>query len=62
LSWLIYPRVMRPAVQISNLAAIVSVMIGFAAPGVIGVFVSVPGYAALQLIIRRVLHPQLDEL
>jgi len=53
---------MRPAVQISNLAAIVSVMIGFAAPGVIGVFVSVPGYAALQLIIRRVLHPQLDEL
>lgn len=61
-NWVIYPRVMRQAVQISNLAAIVSVLIGFAAFGVIGVFVAVPGYAAIQLIIRQVLHPKLDEL
>lgn len=61
-NWLIYPRVMRQAVQISNLAAIVSVLIGFAAFGVIGVFVAVPGYAAIQLIIRQVLHPRLEEL
>ncbi|NUR74291.1 MAG: AI-2E family transporter [Hamadaea sp.] len=61
-NWLIYPRVMRQAVQISNLAAIVSVLIGFAMFGVMGVFISVPGYAALQLIIRQVVHPRQDSL
>lgn len=59
-NWLIYPRVMRQAVQISNLAAIVAVLVGFAAFGVIGVFVAVPGYAAVQLIIRQILHPRQD--
>ncbi|MEV0274634.1 AI-2E family transporter [Hamadaea sp. NPDC050747] len=61
-NWLIYPRVMRQAVQISNLAAIVSVLIGFAMFGVMGVFISVPGYAAIQLIIRQVVHPRQDSL
>ena len=60
-NWLIYPRVMRRAVQISNLAAIVAVLIGFAAFGVMGVLVAVPGYAAVQLLIRQVLQPHLDE-
>ncbi|NUR31179.1 MAG: AI-2E family transporter [Catenulispora sp.] len=59
-NWLIYPRVMRQAVQISNLAAIVSVLVGFAMFGVLGVFIAVPGYAAAQLIIRQVLHPHQD--
>lgn len=61
-NWLIYPRVMRQAVQISNLAAIVSVLVGFAMFGVLGVFISVPGYAAIQLIIRQVLHPRQDSI
>jgi len=61
-NWLIYPRVMRQAVQISNLAAIVSVLVGFAMFGVIGVFISVPGYAAIQLVIRQVVHPRQDAL
>jgi predicted PurR-regulated permease PerM len=60
-NWLIYPRVMRQAVQISNLAAIVVVLIGFAAFGVMGVLIAVPGYAAVQLIIRQVVHPQLEQ-
>jgi predicted PurR-regulated permease PerM len=59
-NWIIYPRVMRQAVEISNLATIVSVLIGFAAFGVIGVFIAVPGYAAIQLIIRQVIHPRLE--
>ena len=61
-NWLIYPRVMRQAVQISNLAAIVSVLVGFAMFGVMGVFISVPGYAAIQLIIRQVIHPRQDSI
>jgi predicted PurR-regulated permease PerM len=61
-NWLIYPRVMRQAVQISNLAAIVSVLVGFAMFGVLGVFISVPGYAAIQLIIRQVNYPRQDSI
>jgi predicted PurR-regulated permease PerM len=60
-NWLIYPRVMSRAVHISNLAAIVAVLVGGALFGVPGVIVAVPVYAAVQLIVREVVKPRQDE-
>ncbi|WP_081687596.1 AI-2E family transporter [Glycomyces tenuis] len=60
-NWLIYPTVMRSAVKVSDLASIVSVLIGAALFGVIGVILAIPFYAAVRLIIRELVFPRLDE-
>jgi predicted PurR-regulated permease PerM len=59
-NWVIYPRVMSRAVKISNLAAIVAAMSGFALFGVLGVLLAVPAYASIQLIVREVVFPRQD--
>jgi predicted PurR-regulated permease PerM len=59
-NWVIYPRVMSRAVKISNLAAIVAAMSGFALFGVLGVLLAVPAYASVQLIVREVVFPRQD--
>ena len=59
-NWLIYPRVMRRAVQVSDLTAILSVLVGTALFGLIGVLISIPLTAAIQLIIREVVYPRQD--
>jgi predicted PurR-regulated permease PerM len=59
-NWVIYPRVMSRAVKISNLAAIVAAMSGFAIFGVLGVLLAVPAYASVQLIVREVVLPRQD--
>lgn len=59
-NWLIYPRVMNRAVKISNLAAIVAVLIGFSLFGVLGVLIAVPGYAGAQLLVRELWFPRQD--
>jgi len=59
-NWVIYPRVMSRAVSISNLAAIVAAMIGWAVLGVLGVLLAVPAYASVQLLVREVVFPRQD--
>lgn len=59
-NWIVYPRVMKHAVEISNLAAIVSVLLGGALFGVLGVLIAVPGYAAAQLVVREFVIPKLE--
>jgi len=59
-NWVIYPRVMSRAVNISNLAAIVAAMIGWAVLGVLGVLLAVPAYASVQLLVREVVFPRQD--
>lgn len=59
-NWGIYPRVMSRAVKISNLAAIVSALIGGSLLGVFGVLVAVPVYASVQLLIRDIVFPAQD--
>jgi predicted PurR-regulated permease PerM len=57
-NYLIYPRVMRRSVQVSDVAAIVAALVGVALFGVIGALVAIPAVAAAQLIIREVVLPR----
>jgi predicted PurR-regulated permease PerM len=57
-NYLIYPKVMRRAVKVSDLAAIVAVLIGVALLGIIGALIAIPAVAAIQLIVREVILPR----
>jgi predicted PurR-regulated permease PerM len=59
-NWIIYPRVMRRSVNVTDLAAIVSVLIGASLLGVIGALLAIPVCAAAQLIVREVVFPRQD--
>lgn len=59
-NWVIYPTVMRSAVKVSNLAAIVAVLVGGTLFGVVGIVLSVPIYAAIRLIGKELVVPRLE--
>lgn len=59
-NWFVYPKVMNRTVQVSSLAAIVSVLVGGAVAGVLGVLIAVPACAAVQLVVRATILPRLD--
>lgn len=59
-NWVIYPTVMRSAVKVSNLAAIVAVLVGGTLFGVVGIVLSVPIYAAVRLIAKEIVVPRLE--
>jgi predicted PurR-regulated permease PerM len=57
-NYLIYPKVMRRSVEVSDVAAIVAALLGVALFGVIGALVAIPAVAAVQLILREVVVPR----
>jgi predicted PurR-regulated permease PerM len=57
-NYLIYPKVMRRSVEVSDVAAIVGALLGVALFGVLGALVAIPAVAALQLILREVVLPR----
>lgn len=57
-NWIIYPRVMARAVRVTDLAAIVSALLGVALLGVVGALIAIPACAAVQLIVREVIIPR----
>lgn len=57
-NYLIYPKVMRRSVHVSDVAAIVAALLGVALFGVIGALVAIPAVAAVQLILREVVFPR----
>jgi predicted PurR-regulated permease PerM len=57
-NYLIYPKVMRRAVKVSDLAAIIGALVGAALLGLIGALIAIPAVAATQLIVREVLLPR----
>jgi len=59
-NWIIYPWVMRKSVNVSDLAAIVSVLLGASLLGIIGALLAIPVCAAVQLIVREVVFPRQD--
>ncbi|WP_018351181.1 AI-2E family transporter [Longispora albida] len=59
-NWVIYPKVMNRAVAVTDLAAIIGVLIGVALLGIVGALIAVPAVAAIQLIVREVIHPRQD--
>jgi predicted PurR-regulated permease PerM len=60
-NYLIYPRVMRRSVRVSDVAALVAALLGVGLFGVIGALIAIPMVAAIQLILREVAFPSLDE-
>jgi predicted PurR-regulated permease PerM len=60
-NYLIYPKVMRRSVKVSDVAAIVAALLGVALFGVIGALVAIPAVAAVQLILREVVLPRQQE-
>ncbi|GIG60843.1 AI-2E family transporter [Longispora fulva] len=60
-NWIIYPKVMNRAVAVTDLAAIIGVLVGVALLGVVGALIAVPAVAAMQLIIREVAMPRQDQ-
>jgi predicted PurR-regulated permease PerM len=60
-NYLIYPRVMRRSVRVSDVAALVAALLGVGLFGVIGALIAIPMVAAIQLIMREVAIPSLDE-
>ncbi|MDG4823382.1 AI-2E family transporter [Asanoa sp. WMMD1127] len=57
-NYLIYPKVMRRSVKVSDVAAIVAALVGVGLFGVLGALVAIPAVAALQLIVREVVMPR----
>lgn len=60
-NYLIYPNVMRRSVKVSDVAALVAALLGVALFGVIGALVAIPMVAAIQLILREVVRPSMQE-
>jgi predicted PurR-regulated permease PerM len=60
-NYLIYPTVMRRSVKVSDVAAVVAALLGVALFGVVGALVAIPMVAAIQLIIREVVNPSMQE-
>ena len=60
-NYLIYPNVMRRSVKVSDVAAIVAALLGVALLGVVGALVAIPAVAAIQLILREVVLPRMQE-
>jgi predicted PurR-regulated permease PerM len=60
-NYLIYPKVMRRSVKVSDVAAIVAALLGVALFGVIGALVAIPAVAAIQLILREVVLPRQEQ-
>lgn len=60
-NYLIYPNVMRRSVKVSDVAALVAALLGVALFGVIGALVAIPMVAAIQLILREVVRPRMQE-
>jgi predicted PurR-regulated permease PerM len=58
--YLLVPRIIGRAVQVSALATVVAVLFGGVLFGVVGALVAIPTAAALQLIFREVALPRLD--
>ncbi|GAA2521949.1 AI-2E family transporter [Pilimelia columellifera] len=57
-NYLIYPKMMRRSVKVSDLAAIVGALTGVALFGVIGALIAIPAVAAIQLIVDEVVAPR----
>ncbi|ADU08723.1 protein of unknown function UPF0118 [Micromonospora sp. L5] len=59
-NYLIYPKIMRRAVSVNEVAALLAALLGVALLGVVGALIAIPTVAALQLILREVVLPRQD--
>ncbi|GAA3339917.1 AI-2E family transporter [Amorphoplanes nipponensis] len=60
-NYLIYPNVMRRSVKVSDVAAVTAALLGVGLFGVIGALIAIPMVAAIQLVVREVVYPSMEE-
>ena len=60
-NYLIYPNVMRRSVKVSDVAAVSAALLGVGLFGVIGALMAIPTVAAVQLIVREVVNPSMEQ-
>ena len=58
--YLIVPRVIGRAVEVSGTATIIAVLIGAAVLGLLGALVAIPAAAAVDVLLRETIYPRLD--
>jgi predicted PurR-regulated permease PerM len=61
-NYVIYPRIMRRAVDVPAPVTVVAVLIGGALLGVTGALLAIPTAAAALLVIREVTIPRMDRV
>ena len=59
-NYLIYPKVMKRSVEVSDVAAVVAALVGVGLFGVLGALIAIPMVAGVQLILREVVNPAMD--
>jgi predicted PurR-regulated permease PerM len=61
-SYLLFPKIIGGVVDAPSVVTVVAVLLGGVAFGIVGALVAIPIAAAVLLIVREVLLPQLDEV
>ena len=61
-NYVVYPRVMRRAVDVPAPVTVVAVLLGGALLGIVGALLAIPTAAALLLIVRQVAIPRMDRV
>jgi predicted PurR-regulated permease PerM len=61
-NYVVAPRVMRTAVDISPAAVLLAALIGASLLGFVGALVAVPAAAAIKIIVEQVVRPRLEEM
>ena len=61
-NYVIYPRVMRAAVDVPAAVTVVAVLLGGALLGVVGALLAIPIAAAVLLVVRQVAIPRMDRI
>jgi predicted PurR-regulated permease PerM len=59
-NYVVYPRIMRRAVDVPAALTVVAVLLGGALLGIVGALLAIPTAAALLLIVRQVAIPRMD--
>ncbi len=59
-NYVIYPRIMRAAVDVPAALTVVAVLLGGALLGVVGALLAIPTAAAILLVVRQVAIPRMD--
>jgi predicted PurR-regulated permease PerM len=60
-NYVVYPRVMRRAVDVPAPVTIVAVLLGGALLGIVGALIAIPVAAAVLLVVRQVAIPRMDQ-
>ena len=61
-NYVIYPRVMRRAVDVPAALTVVAVLLGGALLGIVGALLAIPTAAAILLVVRQVAIPRMDQV